>query len=109
MVWPVAAAALPLGFAVAEATGVRPVGGAVMVALLGWCAWRRREAPAAFRIAVGAVAVVCFVASHFLHDALTVPGAVGLAGVVTGATAWRLLDRAPVGASPEARRTSTAH
>ena len=108
MVWPVAAAALPLGFAVAEATGVRPVGGAVMVALLGWCAWRRRSAGVAPLAAVGFVALGSFVASHLLHDALSVPGAVGLAGVVTGATAWLLLDRPAVGAPPEVRRTSTA-
>ncbi|CAA9471046.1 MAG: hypothetical protein AVDCRST_MAG30-108, partial [uncultured Solirubrobacteraceae bacterium] len=42
---------------------------------------------------VGAVAVAAFVASHLLHDALTVPGAVGLAGAVVGGAAWALLDR----------------
>lgn len=91
--WPVAAAALPVGFAVAQATGVRPVGGAVMVALLGVSAWQAREAGPARIAAVGAVAVAAFVASHLLHDALTVPGAVGLAGAVVGAAAYGLLDR----------------
>ncbi len=92
-VWPVAAAALPVGFAIAQASGVRPLGGAVMVALLGACAWRRRGAGPLALAAVGAVAVGAFVASHLLHDALTVPGAVGLAGAVTGAAAYALLDR----------------
>lgn len=92
-VWPLAAAALPVGFAVAELTGVRPLGGALMIALLGVCAWRRHEAGAAAAIAVGAVAVGAFVASHLLHDALTVPGAVALAGAVVGAAAYGLVDR----------------
>lgn len=92
-VWPVAAAALPVGFVVAQATGVRPLGGALMVALLAACAWRRRGAPVAAHLGVAGVAVSAFAASHLLHDALTVPGAVGLAGAVTGAAAYVLLDR----------------
>jgi hypothetical protein len=92
-VWPLAALALPVGFAVAEATGVRPVGGAVMVALLGMGAWRRRDAGLAPVLGVGAVAVAAFVASHLLHGALTVPGAVAAAGAAVGAAAWALVDR----------------
>jgi hypothetical protein len=92
-VWPMAAAALPLGFLVAEATGVRPIGGAVMVALLGACAWRARgRAGAAGQAAVAGVAVASFIASHVLADALTVPGAVGAAGAAVGAAAFFLLD-----------------
>jgi hypothetical protein len=92
-VWPVAAAALPVGFAIAQGTGVRPLGGAVMVALLGVCAWRRRAAGAARSLGVAAVAVAAFVASHLLHDALTVPGAVALAGGAVGLAAYGLVDR----------------
>ncbi|HEX8102249.1 MAG TPA: hypothetical protein VF533_06545 [Solirubrobacteraceae bacterium] len=92
-VWPVAAAALPVGFVIAQASGVRPLGGAVMVALLGACAWRRRGAGPLALGTVGAVAVGAFVASHLLHDALTVPGAVALAGAAVGAAAYALLDR----------------
>lgn len=103
-VWPVAALALPAGFAVAQASGVRPLGGAVMLALLGACAWWRWGASRVALLAVGGVAVASFVASHLLHDALGVAGAVGLAGVVTGCAAFVLLDRAEV-----PRRTSTAH
>ena len=92
-VWPVAAAALPVGFAIAQASGVRPLGGAVMVALLGACAWRRRSTPLVARLGVGVVAVVAFVGSHVTADALTTPGAVALAGAAVGAAAYALLDR----------------
>lgn len=92
-VWPVAAAALPVGFVIAQATGVRPLGGAVMVVLLGACAWRTRDAGVVFRLAVGGVAVAAFVASHVFADALTVPVAVGAAGAAVGVAAFALLDR----------------
>ena len=39
---PVAAASLVLGFAVAQATGVRALGGLVLVAGAAWCAVRWR-------------------------------------------------------------------
>ncbi len=91
--WPVAAAALPVGFAVAEATSVRPLGGAVMAALLGAAAYRGRRAGVAAQLGVAGVAVAAFVASHLVHDALTTPGAVGAAGVIVGAAAYALLDR----------------
>lgn len=93
-VWPVAAAALPIGFIVAQASGVRPLGGAVMVALLGACAWRARgRAGAGAQLTVAGVAVASFVASHVLADALTVPVAVAAAGAAVGAAAFALLDR----------------
>ena len=93
LAWPVDAAALPVGFAVAQVSGMRPVGGAVMVALLGLGAWRRRGAGVPAQLGVAGVAVAAFVASHLLHDALTVPGAVAAAGAVVGAAAYGLLDR----------------
>jgi hypothetical protein len=93
-VWPVAAAALPVGFVVAQASGVRPLGGAVMVVLLGACAWSARgRAGAGAQLTVAAVALGAFIASHVLSDALTVPGAVGAAGAAVGAAAFVLLDR----------------
>jgi hypothetical protein len=91
--WPVDAAALPVGFVIAQASGVRPVGGAVMVAMLGFGAWRRRGAGVPAQLGVAGVAVAAFVASHLLHDALTVPGAVALAGAAVGVAAYGLLDR----------------
>jgi hypothetical protein len=97
-VWPVAAAALPIGFAIAQASGVRPVGGAVMVALLAACAWRARgRASVTGQLTVAGVALASFVASHVLADSLTVPGAVGAAGAAVGAAAFALLDRRPAG------------
>jgi hypothetical protein len=91
--WPLATAALPVGFAVAEATGVRPIGGAVMVALLGVAAYGARGAGLPAQVGVAGVAIAAFVASHLLHDALTVPGAVAAAGAAVGAAAYALLDR----------------
>jgi len=97
-VWPAAAAALPIGFAIAQASGVRPVGGAVMVVLLGACAWRARgRAGVTAQLTVAGVAVASFIASHVLADALTVTGAVGAAGAAVGAAAFVLLDRRPAG------------
>lgn len=97
-VWPVAAAALPVGFLVAQASGVRPLGGAAMVLLLGACAWRARgRAGWSDQLVVAGVAVASFVASHVLADTLTVPGAVAAAGAAVGATAFALLDRRPAG------------
>ncbi len=81
-----AAAALPAGFAVAELSGVRPLGGLVM-ALLGlsslWLA--RPSAPAA--AALVAVALGAFVASHAAADVLGTWGAVAAATALVGATA----------------------
>ncbi|MEA2139882.1 MAG: hypothetical protein QOG56_3032, partial [Solirubrobacteraceae bacterium] len=38
--WPVASGSLLLGFAVAQATGVRPLGGVVLALGAGWCGLR---------------------------------------------------------------------
>jgi hypothetical protein len=102
-VWPMAAAALPVGFAIAQASGVRPLGGAAMVALLGVSAYGARGAGLPAKLGVAGVAVAAFVGSHLLHDALTVPGAVGAAGALVGAAAYVLLDRRP-GPGPRSRR-----
>jgi hypothetical protein len=64
-----AAACLPAGFGVAELTGVRPLGGIVLVALAALaCLWS--DAPA-WRLALwGVVLAVLFVASHLLGDVI---------------------------------------
>lgn len=90
--WPFAVAALPTAFAVAQATGVRPIGGIVLVllaaaALLGPAVSRRRGAIWL------AVLLVCFVASHLLADPLGAWGAVALVTAITGAAGLLLLDR----------------
>lgn len=94
--WPFALAALPVAFAVAQATGVRPLGGAVLAllaaaAVLAPGVARRR----------GAVWVVvllaCFVASHLLAGPLGTWGAVAAVTAVTGAAGAALLDRRDAG------------
>jgi hypothetical protein len=85
----VAAGSLVLGFAVAQVTGVRSLGGLVLLAAASWCflQWRRA---AGWPVAVGLVLlyVAAFVASHVLARAvgawpsvLTVAAVVGLASL----------------------------
>lgn len=93
-VWPVAAATLVLGFALAQATGVRALGGAVLLAGGAWCAWRAvRAAGVAPAVVVLVVAVAAFVLSHVAADVLGAWPAVLLASAVLAATAWALVDR----------------
>jgi hypothetical protein len=93
--WPVAALSLVAGFAVAEATGVRPLGGAVLAVAVGWCALRWRYAVGAGRAAaLVALYLAAFAASHLLADATGAWPAVLLAALVVGAVVWRAADRA---------------
>lgn len=102
--WPVAAGSLVLGFVVAQATGVRPLGGLVLLAGAGWCVARWRRAAgvpgAAVLLLVYATA---FALSHVVADALGTWGAVALAAAVTGLAAWAVADRVrPPAAAPAA-------
>lgn len=93
--WPVASGSLLLGFAVAEATGVRPLGGVVMIVAIGWCASRwLRMAGAARTVALVVVYVASFVVSHVVADALSAWPSVLLAAAVTGLAVWALADSA---------------
>ena len=94
--WPVAAGSLVLGFVVAQATGVRPLGGLVLLAGAGWCALRWRE-QAGTAVAVGLVTlyVAAFVASHLIADTLGAWGSVALVATLVGLAAWALADRTP--------------
>jgi hypothetical protein len=90
--WPFAVAALPVGFAVAQGTGIRPLGGLVL-ALLAAAAvlapgtsWRRSATWVVILLA-------CFVASHALADPLGTWGAVAIVTAVTGVAGLVLLDR----------------
>jgi multisubunit Na+/H+ antiporter MnhG subunit len=85
----VAAASLVVGFAVAQATGVRSLGGLVLLAAVSWCCLRWRRA-AGWPMAVGLVLlyVTAFVGSHLLArvigawpSVLTVAAVVGLASL----------------------------
>jgi hypothetical protein len=91
--WPIAAGALLLGFGVAELTGVRALGGVVL--LLGGLACGLR-----WRVLVGlprAVALVvaflgAFALAHPLGHAIGSWPAVLLVAAVVGAVAWRVAD-----------------
>jgi hypothetical protein len=91
---PVAAGSLVAGFAVAAATGVRPLGGLVLVAGTAWCAreWSRRRGTGLAAGLVGLQAV-CFVASHVLAGTLGAWPSVALVASVSGVAAWALADR----------------
>ena len=98
--WPVAAGSLVLGFAVAQATGVRPLGGLVLLAAAAWCAtrWRARAGwPTAIALVV--LYAAAFAVSHVLADGLGTWGAVLLVAAVVGAAAWAAADRPRVSAA----------
>ena len=92
--WPVAAGSFALGFGVAQATGVRPLGGLVLVAGAGWCAVRWRERVGLpTTLALLALYLAAFVASHLIADALGTWGSVALVSALVGLAAWALADR----------------
>jgi hypothetical protein len=99
--WPVAAGSLVAGFAVADLTGVRPLGAIVLIAGAAWCFARWRERTNTGR-AVGLVAfyAAAFAVSHVLADALTAWGSVAFVAVLTAAAAWGFGD---AGTSPRPR------
>lgn len=97
--WPVAAGSLLLGFAVAQATGVRPLGGIVLVLGAAWCALRwRAQAGTGAALALVVLYLAGFVASHAIADTLGPWGAVLAVSAVVGAAAWVVAD------APTARR-----
>ncbi len=91
--WPVAAGSLVLGFAVAQATGVRPLGGIVLALGVGWCALRWRAAAGSARAAaLVALYLAAFAGSHVLAGALGSWGSVALVAAVVGAAAYLAAD-----------------
>lgn len=91
--WPVASGSLVAGFAVAQATGIRPLGGIVLAAGAGWCAIRWRRAVGTGRMAglVG-LYLAAFVSSHLVADTLGTWGAVLLVAAITGLAAFLVAD-----------------
>jgi hypothetical protein len=91
--WPVASGSLLLGFAVAQATGVRPLGGVVLVAGAGWCAlrWRRTVGTARTVALVGAY-LAAFAGSHVIADTVGTWPAVLLAAALAGLAALLAAD-----------------
>jgi hypothetical protein len=89
----IAALGLIAGFAAAEATGSRPLGGVVLLIAGIWCisVWLRRDGPrTTWRLA--AVGFVAFVASHVLGLAIGAWPAVLTTAIVVGAVYWRASD-----------------
>jgi hypothetical protein len=93
MTWPVASGSLVAGFAVAQATGVRPLGGVVLAAGAGWCAlrWRRTVGVARTAALVG-VYLAAFVASHLIADTVGTWPAVFIVAAITGLAALLVAD-----------------
>lgn len=92
--WPVAAGSLVVGFAVAQATGVRPLGGLVLLVAGAWCALRWRRAAGAPRAALLVVVYIgAFALSHVAADVLGTWPAVLLVAAVAGGAAYALADR----------------
>lgn len=92
---PVAAGGLVLAFALAQGTGVRWLGGLVLLATAVACLALAVPATGWARpLGVVAVGLVAFVASHLAADLLGPWPAVLTAAAVLGATAWWLVDRA---------------
>ena len=91
--WPVAAGSLVAGFAVADVTGVRPLGGAVLAVAVGWCALRwRREAGTGRTVALVALYAASFVGSHLIADAVGSWPAVLAAAALVGVATWSAVD-----------------
>ena len=91
---PVAAGSLVAGFALARATGVRPLGAVPLALGGGWCAvrWRRRGG---LPVAGGLLGVYAgaFVGSHLLAKRIGAwPSVLAVAAATAGAS-WVLADR----------------
>lgn len=104
MTWPVASGSLLLGFAVAQLTGVRPLGGIVLVAGCAWCAlrWLRVGRPRTLALVV--IYVGGFALSHVIADTLGTWPSVLLVAAVVGAAAYVLADSAAPRVSPARAR-----
>lgn len=90
----VAAGSLVAGFAVAQATDVRALGGAVLVAGALWCGrhWVRRRGPVpATGLLVGYAGA--FAGSHLLAPAIGAWPSVLTVSAVVGAVTWAVADR----------------
>lgn len=100
--WPIVAFSLVAGFGVADATGVRALGGIVLAAALAWCFLRWRERAGTARAAgLGALYLGAFAASHGLGHLI---GAWPSVLVVATLSAWATWAIADVHGRPPAPR-----
>ncbi|MEI2702057.1 MAG: hypothetical protein V9E83_06605 [Baekduia sp.] len=90
----VAGTGLIAGYAVAAGTGIRPLGGVVLVAACGWCArrWWSERGPLV-AVALAALFTVAFVLSHPLGHAIGAWPAVLCVSAVVAAVTWIAGDR----------------
>jgi len=90
---PVAAVSLIAGFAVAVASGSRPLGGLVLAAGGLWCiwTWRRRHGVRTAAI-LGCVGFGAFVLSHVLGLMIGAWPSVLLVAAVVAGVVWRMAD-----------------
>ncbi|MCW3004696.1 MAG: hypothetical protein JWQ20_3994 [Conexibacter sp.] len=94
--WPVAAGSLALGFAVAQATGVRALGGVVLVVGAAWCALRWREKVGTGRAAaLVALYLAAFVGSHVLAHGIGAWPSVAILAAIVAAGTFAVADAAP--------------
>jgi hypothetical protein len=90
----VAAATFLAAFGAAQLTGVRAIGGIVLVAGGAWCAWAAlRIAGPAATAGLVAIALALFVLSHPLGHVIGAWPAVVVSGVLVAAAAAVLLTR----------------
>jgi hypothetical protein len=90
---PVAAASLIVGYAVAVASGSRPIGGVVLLIGGIWCirVWNHRHG-AKRAGALAAVAFIAFVASHLIALVIGAWPSVVLVSGVVAMTVWVYAD-----------------
>jgi hypothetical protein len=85
--WPVAGLSLVLGFAVAEITGIRAVGGVVILCALAWCVPRWHEIGRETQLLVFYIGA--FIASHLLGLLVTAWPAVAITAITVAAVTYR--------------------
>jgi hypothetical protein len=97
---PVAGGSLVAGYLVARETGVRPLGGVVLVVAGGWCAraWARRAGPGTAAALLGVYAAG-FAGSHPLAKRVGAWPAVLAGAGMSAAASWALADRARASAT----------
>jgi hypothetical protein len=90
---PLAAGSLIAGYAVAAATGSRPLGGVVLLIGGAWCVriWVQRDGPRRACALAGA-GVAAFICSHLLALAIGPWPSVLLVSAAMAAAAWMLSD-----------------
>lgn len=90
---PVAAASLICGYAVADYTGSRPLGGLVLAAGGLWCIreWNRRHGARA-AVELGGVGLAAFIASHLIALAIGAWPSVLLVALACALVVWIRAD-----------------